>query len=67
MAVAPASGIRLNAINRNVCEQPCETERSTWWPRRRVRNTASPVCGKMKSAQVRSATDVRVNSTSPTG
>ena len=29
MAVAPASGIRLNAISRNVCEQPCETERST--------------------------------------
>jgi hypothetical protein len=29
MAIAPASGIRLNAISRNVCEQPCDTERST--------------------------------------
>jgi hypothetical protein len=29
MAMAPASGIRLNAISRQVCEQPCESERMT--------------------------------------
>ena len=29
MAMAPASGIRLKAISRNVCEHPCETERIT--------------------------------------
>jgi hypothetical protein len=40
---------------------------ATWWRSRCVRNTASPVCDRMKSAQVRSATDVRVNSTSPIG
>jgi hypothetical protein len=29
MAMAPASGIRLNAMSRKLCEQPCDTERST--------------------------------------
>ena len=67
MAMAPASGIRLNAISRKVCEKPCETERMTWWERRCVRKAASPVRGRMKSAQAMSATAVRVNSTSPTG
>ena len=27
MAMAPARGIRLNAMSRKVCEKPCETER----------------------------------------
>ena len=29
IAMALASGIRLNAMSRNVCENPCETERIT--------------------------------------
>ena len=29
MAMAPASGMRLNAMSRKVCEKPCETERIT--------------------------------------
>ena len=67
MAVALASGIRLNAMSRKVCEQPCEAERARWWRSRRVRNTAKPVCGMMNSAQATSATAVRVNRTSPIG
>ena len=67
MAMAPASGIRLKAMSRNVCEQPCETERMRWCDKRRVRKTESPACGRMKMRQLISATTVRVNSTSPTG
>src|SRR5205085_10048483 len=67
MAMAPASGIMLNAMSRKVCEKPWDTERSAWCDRRRVRYTASPVCGKMKIEQVTSATAVRVNRTSPIG
>jgi len=67
MAIAPASGIRLNAIRRNVCEQPCETLRSTWWRRRPVRKTDHPVRGMVKTAQAANATTVLLNSTSPTG
>ena len=67
IAIAPASGTRLNAMIRKVCEQNCENDRITWWRSRRVRNTISPVVGRMNSAQAMSDTSERVNSTSPTG
>jgi hypothetical protein len=37
IAVAPASGIRLNAISSMVCEPTCEVARIRWAPKRRVR------------------------------
>ena len=67
IATAPASGIRLNAMTRQVCDRNCENERRTWWRSLRVRNTASPVAGRMNAAHAASETNERVNRTSPTG
>ncbi len=67
MATALASGMRLKARIRNVCDTVCDNDRITWSRRRRVWNTASPVCGRMNSAHAISETPARVNKTSPTG
>jgi len=42
IATALASGIRLNAITRKVCEQDCDIPRTMWARSRLVRNTARP-------------------------
>ena len=67
IATALASGISENAINRNVCEQDCDTPRNRWPLRRLVWNTASPVRGRMMIASPISGTNTRENSTSPIG
>ncbi len=67
IATALASGIRLKASTISVCEVPCEALRRRWARSRFVRKTASPVRGRMMSAQTASETTVRTNMNSPTG
>jgi hypothetical protein len=67
IANALASGIRLNASTISVCAVPCDSARSRWAPGRRVRNTASPLRGRMMSAQIASEASVRTSISSPTG
>ena len=67
IATALASGISENAIIRNVCEHDCEAPRSRWPLSRVVRNTASPVRGRMMIESPISGMNTRENNTSPIG
>ena len=67
IAMAPASGIRLNAITVKVCEIDCDSPRAMWAPGRCVANTESPVTGRTTAAQTMSEENERKNITSPTG
>src|SRR5271166_1643127 len=67
MAMAPASGIKLNAMTVKVCESDCEMPRARWSRGRRVANTENPETGRMTAAQTTSDVNERKNITSPTG
>src|SRR5215831_1002952 len=67
IATALASGIRLNAMTRKVCAHAWETLRSVWSRSRLVRNTASPVTGRITRLEPTSAAAARMNSIWPTG
>ena len=67
MAMAPASGMRLNAITVKVCEIDCESPRARWSRGRRVANTDSPVTGSITAAQTKNDDSERNAITSPTG
>ena len=67
MAMAPASGIRLNAMTVKVCEIDCESPRARWSRGRRVANTDSPVTGRITAAQTKNDDSERNAITSPTG
>src|SRR5260370_10402866 len=67
MAIAPASGIKLNAMTVKVCEIDCDTPRARWSRGRCVANTENPVTGMITAAQTMSEENERKNITSPTG
>ncbi len=67
MAMAPASGIRPSAIIRKLCATACAALRLTWALSLRVRNTVSPVRGRISTEQIASEPSARNSSTSLTG
>src|SRR5262245_21480851 len=67
MAMAPASGIRANAITEHDSEIDCDSTGRTWSRGRLVENTESPLVGRTNAAQTIKETKERLNITSPIG
>ncbi len=67
MAMAPASGIRLNAMTVKVCEIDCDSPRARWSRGRRVANTGQSGERQDDRCTDESEENERKNITSPTG